>query len=189
MFTPTILEPTPDPNFVRELKKIDADLRVVWGMERYFVELWTIERRIPPERYYRMHASLFRSGAPRFIEQPIFDDDQRTYNDLGEDAGPKQVGVRRFDLAPEWEWVMFVEEPDQSYRPLDARTITELKRVYAWERFHSLTRAKLEAEQEREKREKERQSRRLDAIQEGIDEAYTESGWRESVSVPDVPKD
>ena len=68
------------------------------------------------------------------------------------------------------------------------RTILELKRVYAWERGHALTRLKFEKQREAEAAEKSRQSRRLDLINEGIDEAYTESGWRESVSVPAVPE-
>ncbi len=188
MFTPTVLEPTPDPFYVKEIKAIDPALRIVWGMARYFVECFVVERKISPERYYAMYRLFFESGQERYIDRPIYDDDQPLYDEEGNRSGSKIVGYNRFDLAPEYEWVMFVEEPDHSYRALDSRLVLELKRMYAWDRFHSFSRMRFEKKREEEAKEKSRQSRRLDAIREGIDEAYTESGWRESVSVPAVPE-
>ena len=162
-FTPRVLHPDPDPHFVRELGKIDPDLRVVFGYSRYLQNKWVIERRIESTRYFQMHASLFESGAPRFIEQPIYDTDQPIYGEweIDQDGQPfqplmgyEQVGTRRYDLAPEYEWVMTVENEDQTFRPLDSRTIMKLKRSYAWDRFHSFTRLKLEKEREREENAK-----------------------------------
>jgi len=172
-FQPEILNPTPDPDFVRQLRKIDPDLRVVWGFQRYMKRCWVIERKIPPERYFAMYASLLESDAPRFIDQPIFDTDQPEYNDEGEAIGFRKIGVRRYDLAPEYEWVMNVVNPDDTRRELDARTLTELKRAYAWDRFHSLTRLKVEGDRAREEAEAKRRKQRADVALDGVKE-----GWR-----------
>lgn len=168
MLQPRVLQPDPDPAFVRELRKIDPDLRVRFGHERYFLNRWVIERRIPPERYFASYASILESDEHRTVEQPIYDTNQPIYAEtLDVDGNPilmgyTQVGTRIFDLAPEWEWVMTLEEDDRSFRRLDQRTLTELRRVYAWERGHSLTRLKMEKEAAREAFEKQQAQHRAD---------------------------
>ena len=172
-FLPEVFNPRPDPSFVKELKKIDPDLRASFGYARYLVKKWTIERHIEPTRYWQLHASLFESGAPRFIEQPIFDTDQPIYGEWEIDQegqpyqpliGHVQVGTRQYDLAPEYEWVMTVENEDQTYRPLDGRTLLKLRRAYAWDRFHSLTRTKIEKQREREEAERRMKEQHGDEI-------------------------
>ena len=162
-FAPRVLHPEPDPAFVDELKKIDSDLRVVFGYERYFINKFVIERKISPERYRAMYASFLKSNEPRFIDQPIFDSDQPIYGEPELDqegnpylpiAGYVRIGSRKYDLAPDYEWVMNVENEDGTFRPLDSRTLLKLRRVYAWERFHSISRLKFEKEREREEQEK-----------------------------------
>lgn len=179
LFQPSILNPTPDPFFVKELKKIDPSLRVGWAFERYLLDRWVIERKISPERYYRMYRALFESGEDRFVTQPIYDTSQPLYDAYGEPTGKyRQVGERKFDLAPEYEWVMFVENSDQSFRPLDSRTLMELKRAYAWDRFHSFTRQRIEREAEEAKKEASMDSRINDLMKEKLKDVYRELGIR-----------
>lgn len=168
-FQPTVLAPTPDPFYVRELRKIDPDLRLVWGYNRYLMNKWVVERRIPPDRYFAMYASLLEEGAPRFVQQPIYDTSQPLYDEEGNEAGYRVVGQREFDLAPDHEYVLAAEA-------LDMRLITELKRAYAWERFHSLTRAKIEKDQEEEARAKALKDKRMDIWLEALDQGYHETG-------------
>lgn len=163
-FQPAVLQPTPDPLFVRELRKIDTDLRVVFGYERYLMNRWVIERRMSPERYFAAYSSLLSSDNPRFIEQPIYDDAQPEYDEDGNEVGYKVVGYRKFDLAPEWEYVMAVENDDKTFRELDSRTLLALRRTYAWERFHSITRYKMEKERERQDAEDRAAKARRDDI-------------------------
>lgn len=168
-FQPEVLAPTPDPFFVRELRKIDPELRVVWGYLRYMVRQWAIERRMSPERYYQMYAGLFESDQERFVDQPIFDTNQPITDEHGEFVTYKQIGSRKYDLAPEHEWVMFTQT-------LDMRTITELKRRYAWERNHTLTRLKMEREMEEAKRKEARAKKTAEIGMEGVREAWRQAG-------------
>lgn len=172
-FAPKVLHPEPDAFFVRELRKIDPDLRVVFGYERYLQSKWVIERRIEPTRYFQMYASLLESGEPRFIEQPIYDTDQPIYGEweIDQDGQPyqpllgyEQVGTRKYDLAPEYEWVMTIENDDQTFRPLDARTLLKLRRTYAWDRFHSFTRLKMEKDREREENARKMKEQHTDEL-------------------------
>ena len=177
-FNPRALQPSPDPGFIRELRKIDPDLRVVFGYERYLLNRWVIERRMPPERYFASYASVLESGEPRFIDQPIYDDNQPIFGDVEwDDNGPFRpilgyeiVGYRKFDLAPEWEWVMNVENEDHSFRPLDSRTLLAMRRAYAWDRFHSITRLKMEKQREMEEADKKATAARVDACMDEIAE-------------------
>lgn len=153
-FAPQVLHPEPDPLFVAELKKIDPDLRVTWAYTRYLLHRWVIERKIPRPRYVQMYASLLQSSGPRFIDTPIYDDDQPIYDEEGNLTGHQVVGYLKYDLAPEYEHVMFVEGPDKEFWPLDRRTLLKLKRTYAWERFHSFSRLKAEKERLREEQDK-----------------------------------
>ncbi len=171
MFQPKILNPTPDHTFVYELRKIDPDLRVVWGYERYFVNKWAIERKIPPERYFAMYESLLSSNEPRFIDRPIFDTDQPQFDDYGNMIGYKQVGVQHYDLAPEYEWVSFQPE-------LNGSVLYELRRVYAWERNHPLSRIAFEKAQEEKAKQEEAKKKRLEAAFAGIDEALLDSRFK-----------
>ncbi len=153
---------------MRELRKIDPELRVVWGYQRYLKSRWAIERKLSPERYWSMYGSLFDSGEKRFIQQPIFDDSRPIWDEHGDIIGSECVGHREFDLAPEHEWVMFVENGDGSFRQLDPRTLTALRRAYAWDRFHSLTRAKIEREAEQQERLAKQRAANVDACLEEI---------------------
>lgn len=167
-FQPAVLNPTPEPWFVRELRRIDPDLRVVWGYNRYFKHQWAIERKIPPERYFLMYESLLSSDEPRFVQQPIFDTNQPLYDEEGGFVCYRQVGTREFDLAPEYEWVRFE-------RTLDDRVLSAIRRSYAWERNHSLSRLRFEKEQEQAKKDAAAKARRMDAALEGFDEALLET--------------
>lgn len=171
--------PSPDPWFRRELRRIDSDLRVVWGFERYFKNEWAVERRISPERYFAMYSSLLSSDEPRFVDQPIFDTCQPLYDEYGELVCYKQVGSRRFDLAPEYEWVTFA-------KMLDARVLTDLKRSYAWERNHSITRLRVEKEAEQQAKEAAAKAKRMDAAVEGLDEALLATRKRVQFGYGDV---
>ena len=157
-FQPAVLAPSPDPYFVRELRRIDPDLRVLWGYNNYLVHQWVIERRMTPERYFTCYASLLETNNPRFVKQPIFDTNQPEYDIDGNQTGYKIIGYRDYDLAPEWEYVMFAG------MQLDNRTLLELRRTYAWERNHSLTRLRIEKEQADEQRKEALKKQRLDAI-------------------------
>jgi len=179
MFQPTVLSPTPDPAFVCDLKRIDPELRVIWGYERYLKNCWAIEHHMEPDRYFECYASLLESKESRFIDQPIFDTAQPLYAYVMNEEtleleltqmGYKQVGTRKFDLAPEWEWIQFVQEKDGSFRPLDSRTIMDIKRTYAWHRNQPLSRIRFEQEQEREAKEKALQAKRVEEGMSAIPE-------------------
>lgn len=167
-FQPAVLNPTPDPWFVRELKKIDPDLRVEWGYNRYLKHQWAIERKIPPERYFLQHASLLESDGPRFVEQPIFDSNQPIFDDNGEFISYRQVGTRTYDLAPEYEWVRFETV-------LSSDVLSAIKRSYAWERNHPISRLAFEKAQEQAEKEAAAKKRRVDAGLEGYDEVFLET--------------
>ena len=182
-FNPRVLHPEPDPAFVRDLHTIDPDLRAIWGYERYLLNRWVIERKIPPERYVAMYGSLLKSDQPRFVNQPITDADRPIFGEpeLDQDGnwflplvGYTQIGVRKYDLAPDHECVLFVENHDKSYRPLDQRTLLTMRRTYAWERFHSLTRLKIEKDLEREHAEKHAKAQRVDEVMDAIMEQRRE---------------
>lgn len=178
MFQPEVLKPEPEKWLVRAIREVDPALRVVWGMERYFLDRWVIERKISPERYFRMYRSILESGEDRFVEQPIFDSDQPIFDDFGNKVGSKIVGYRKFDLAPEHECVMVVENCDGSFRPLDSRTLVAIRRTYAEDRFHSLNAERLRRDAEQAQREASAASRRADAAMDGVKEAYRELGKR-----------
>lgn len=180
-FTPTILHPEPESWFVRELKIIDPDLRVVFGYERYLKKCWVIERKIPPERYRALYASLFREGGPRFIEQPIYDDSQPILDEDGNTTGASAiVGYRQFDLAPEWEWLATVQTPEGTFKPLGQDDLIDLRRQYAWNRNHAYSRARFEQEEreKQEKQEKEAKAKRMELWMESYDQSLLEHGQR-----------
>jgi len=176
-FQPLCLQPTPDPDFVRQLKMIDPALRVDWAQNRYLLHRWVIEKKIDPIRYAAMYHSVVCGGQSRFIDQPIFDDDQPIYNLKGEIVSHHIVGYRQYDLAPEYEWLRFVETEDRGYRPLGSDVLLELRREYAWNQNHWLTRLKIERE-EQEKLEAGKKQQRLAEALEGIDEVKSELGIR-----------
>lgn len=172
-FQPKVLNPTPDPWFVRELRLIDPELRVRWGMERYLKNSWVVERRLSPEEYYTKYRSVTEEDRPRFTEQPIFDVDQAVTDENGEFVSYKQVGVRDYDLAPEWDSLGF-------YDTLDARAVLEIKKAYAYNRNQPYSRERFEQAQreEEEAKEKAQKSKRLDAAYDGLDEALLETRSR-----------
>lgn len=158
--------PIPDPWFVRELKKIDPDLRVVWGMERYLRAEWAIERKTPAERYFLMYESILSDNGPRFVEQPIFDASKPIKDEYGEVVSYEQVGTRMYDLAPEYEWIAF--------RPtLDSELLTLIKKLY-WENAHQKETAAENAAADAAKDEA-KTAKRIAAGVEGIEEALLDT--------------
>lgn len=158
--------PTPDEWFVRELKLIDPKLRVVWGMERYFRAEWAIERKMEAEEYWLAHASLMAEGGPRFVDQPIYDHAKPIKDLEGNVTAYEQVGVNKYDLAPEYEYIAF--------RPsLDGELITLIKKLY-WENAHKEDVARQDKIDDQE-REKQKKARRMAAAAEGIEEALLET--------------
>lgn len=180
MFQPAVLNPQPEPWFIKELELIDPDLRVVFGYERYLMKNWVVERRIPPARYARMYFSLLTADAPRFIERPIFDRSKPLYDEDGNEVGFEQIGIQNYDLAPEWEWIKTIQLPDGSFKPLGMDDILDLKRQYAWNRNHAYSRAKFEEEErlKDEQKEKEQKAKRVEIWMEAYDEALLEAGKR-----------
>ena len=57
---------------------------------------------------------------------------------------------------------MFVEE-DEKFAHLDGRVLLKLRRTYAWERFHSITRAKFERQAEIDAQAAAQKRKRCDA--------------------------
>jgi hypothetical protein len=176
-FQPQILQPTPDPWFIRELTLTDPSMRVVWAQERYLLHRWAIERRLDSETYNRMYHSVISGRLPRYMDQPIYDDDHPVYNPEGDVVSETIVGYRRFDLAPEFEWIRFVETRDGLYRPLGPDVLLELRREIAWNRTHPITRARIE--QETKDRVQQQWLNQLkDLGRESIDELKSELGKR-----------
>lgn len=166
MWQAAVIRPEPEPWFVREIKKIDPALRVVWGYERYFVHKWALERKLSPERYHAMYKSLLESGEPRFVKQPIFDSTQPILDpETGEIETYVQVGERDFDLAPEYEWVAWFDH-------LNEEGITRIKRSYAWERNHPISRMKFEMQQAEDERLEAQRKKHKEVIREGVEEAF-----------------
>lgn len=133
--------------FDQELKLISPDLRLVWGRERTGVELWVIERQIPPE----MHAMLladFSAGNPG--EDRYFD--QIMTGDNGE-----AVGIRHFDRVPEWAVAHIVynrhldmDDPN-AYREPDQRDLDAIRHwIFDYKNIEEQLRA-VRAEQEQAK--------------------------------------
>lgn len=155
--------PVPDPWFVRELRKIDPDLRVIWGMERYLKAEWAIERKTPAERYFLMYEHILSDNGPRFVEQPVYDCSKKLWDENGSLIGYEQVGTRQFDLAPEYEWVAFKSELNQAL-------LDRIKQLY-WERDHQK-----EVEQqlaaEKDAKATAFDQKLNDSIAEGIEEGF-----------------
>jgi len=165
MWVPEVIRPEPEPWFVREIKKIDPNLRVMWGYERYFTHRWALERKMTPERYHAAYKSILESGESRFVDRPIFDSNRPIFDDRGDIVTYEQVGVQRFDLAPEYEWVAWFDH-------LNEEALTRIRRSYAWERNHPISRMKFEQEQERQATEERQKAKRKEAIREGVEEAF-----------------
>lgn len=176
MFEPEVLAPQPDPFYQSELQKIDPALRLSWGYVRYLKKRWVVERRMSPGRYHDCYASLLKDGGPRFVMQPIFDDSRPIYDEEGEVIDVEKVGERKYDLAPEWECVMFVENEDGSFRQPDSRLLLNLRRAYAWERNHSLSRLKLEKMNEEAEKEKAQREKHHETVVESVEQAWREHG-------------
>ncbi len=113
-----------------------------------------------------MYSNILSSDEPRFVEQPIYDTNQPQYDENGDFVCYKQIGTRTYDLAPQYEWVSFVDA-------LELGVLIDLKRSYAWERNHPLSRARFEQEQREadERKEADQKRKRLEAGMEGFEEA------------------
>ena len=175
MFNPAVLHPPPDPLFVDELRKIDPSLRVVFGYERYFKNCWVIERRMDNEAYRLKYRSFLESEDPRFVDQPIYDTAKPLLDETGQETGGyEQIGTRKFDLAPEWEWIKNIETKDGKYKPFGMDDILALKREYAWNRNHAYSRARYEEEERKKDQavEDAKAAKRRETILESVDEAW-----------------
>jgi hypothetical protein len=165
-WVPETLRPEPEPWFVRELKAIDPALRVVFGYQRYFEKRWAIERKMSSEAYYQAYKSLIDSGEPRFVDQPIFDSTKPVFDEYGDIVTYEQIGVNKYDLAPEYEWLMFTDR-------LDDEVLTTIKRSYAWHERHSFSRQRFEMEQEQKEYREAHKRKLAPLVEEGLDEAYS----------------
>jgi hypothetical protein len=163
---PPTLTPQPDPDFVKRLKAIDPALRAVFGYQRYFEKRWAIERKLTSEQYYHAYKSLIESGEERFVDQPIFDSTKPIYDEYGEIVTYEQIGVNKYDLAPEYEWFCFADQ-------LNEELLTQIKRSYAWYERHPISRAKFEMEEEQKAYREAQRKKHAEVIEEGIDEAYS----------------
>lgn len=80
--------------FKRELKIIgtdaNAELRVVRDYGRLGVNLWVVERKLPPSAHQDCIEYLRSTGTPRFVDQTLTDENG------------SELGRRELDLAPEW---------------------------------------------------------------------------------------
>lgn len=166
-FVPEVIAPTPDPWFVKALKVIDPNLRVRWGYGQYFVNKWALERKMSPERYHELYRSILESGENRIVDQPIFDTTQSEFDpETGEFVSYKQIGVRKFDLAPEYEWVMFSDYLNEHF-------LVDIRRAYSWERNQPFSRQRFEMKQEEERKQELQKKKNAEAIREGLDEAFS----------------
>jgi hypothetical protein len=163
-FLPEVIAPNPDPWFVKELKKIDPNLRVVFGYQQYLTKKWAIERKFTPEQYHNAYKSQLDAGGPRFVEQPVYDSNQPIL-DMGQIVGYKQIGVRQFDIMPEWQWIQFVDRLDEEF-------LTQIRRSYAWERNHPISRMKFEQDQAMAAQQKKDKDKRNELVREGVEEAF-----------------
>lgn len=155
--------------FSTALHEIDPTMRVVWGMQRYFRAEWAIERKIDPIRYAKMYSSVFEDGGPRFVDQPIYDNSQPIYDEVIPDMliGYKQVGVNKYDLAPEYEWIAF--------RPTLDQALLDLIKELLWRHDHPEEALKIDQAATDARNESKHQNI-LDAGMEGVDEAFLETG-------------
>lgn len=107
--------------FVQELTLISSDLRIIWGRESYGVELWVIERQLPPFAHAMHLEHLARSGQERYVHQKLTNED----GDV--------IGFRKFDRAPEWRHAHYVAVPGkdldlpESYREPDQRDLDVIR--------------------------------------------------------------
>ncbi len=122
----------------------------------------------------------------RFVDQPIYDHDQMLLDADGNEAGPRLIGYRKFDLAPEFECMHIVEEPDGSYKPFGGDDILSLKRAYAWNRNHAYSRARYEEEQRmiEEKKKADEVAETHELYGDAYEQAYRASGRRVQAVVP-----
>jgi hypothetical protein len=164
---PASESPEPPDWFVRELRKIDPEMRVVWGMERYLNAQWAIERKMPAEQYWLAYESILSSNEDRFIDQPIFDVQQPIFDpETGTVISYKQIGTRKFDLAPEYEHIAFTKE-------LGSQLLDKIKKL-CWQHAHpEETRAADEAE--KEQRAIDQKAKRVEAAIDAIPEALLET--------------
>jgi hypothetical protein len=153
--------------FVKALKEIDPEMRVVWGMDRYLNAQWAIERKMEAEKYWLAYESILSSNEDRFIDQPIFDVSQPVYDDItGDIISYKQIGSRKFDLAPEYEHIAF-------RKTLDQGLLDHLKKL-CWQHDHPEETAKADQE-EKETRAAAQKAKRIAGAMEGVDEAFKET--------------
>ncbi len=112
--------------FRRELKIIGTDaganLRVVRDRGRLGVDLWVVERELPPSIHEASLEYLRSCGHDRFVDQILTDE-----------CGT-EVGRRRMDLAPEWAVAHICSDKDfdrddpRAYREPNAADLMSIRR-------------------------------------------------------------
>src|SRR3990167_1027946 len=106
-----IVMPTPEAWFVRELRLVSPDLRMVWGREQFGWDCWVIQRRIPNGEWRRIYADAIEQNQERFIHQKMSDGTGRYY-----------------DTMPTWQAVHFCKDADDRPRPPDRRDLVSIRR-------------------------------------------------------------
>lgn len=112
--------------FRRELKIIgtdaNANLRVVRDKGRLGVDLWVVEREIPPSNHQDCLEYLRSQGVERFVDQILT-------NEYG-----SEIGRRQMDLAPEWAIAHicrdteFDHDDPRAYREPNAQDLQSIRR-------------------------------------------------------------
>ncbi len=118
------------------------------------------------ERYWLAYEAILSCNEDRFVDQPIFDVSQPVLDEVtGEPMGYKQIGTRKFDLAPEYEHITF-------RKTLDQALLDKIKKL-CWDHAHPEETAAAD-KLEKETREEKQKEKRLAVAMEGVDEAFKE---------------
>lgn len=111
-------DPVAPAEFTRQLKAFDPNLRVIWGSRSYAKPVWVIERKVPPELYYKTYFKGKDPERDRYAEQVIYTEDG------------KYFGMRLYDMMPEWHPVYFVINARGEKLELGVHVIDHLRKNY-----------------------------------------------------------
>lgn len=111
-------DPLPPTAFEKQLRAFDINLRVVWGARPYARPCWVIERKVPPELYYKTYLQGKDPELDRYAEQTIYNDNGTVF------------GKRLYDMMPTWHPVYFVINSKGEKLDLDSNVIEYLRRHY-----------------------------------------------------------
>lgn len=113
-------DPLPPTTFEKQLRAFDLNLRVVWGARPYTRPCWVIERKVPPELYYKTYLKGKDPELDRYAEQTIYNHDGTLF------------GKRLYDMMPEWHPVYFVVNAKGDKLDLGPNVIDYLRRNYEY---------------------------------------------------------